>query len=88
MRQILAQPKVLVCNKNIGLIKKARRYRIRIRKGRLGNFKILAVETEEMPVLYIQKPCNLTGNIDYPNNASLPELDDKLPFLVRFYDAK
>ena len=41
-----------------------------------------------MPVLYIQKPCNLTGNIDYPNNASLPELDDKLPFLVRFYDAK
>lgn len=88
MGQILTQPKVFVCNKNIGLIKKARRYRIRIRKRRLENLKIFAVETEEMPVLNIQKPCNLTSNIDYPNNASLPELDDKLPFLVRFYDAK
>ena len=45
MGQILAQPKVLVCNKNIGLIKKARRYGIRVRKGRLENLKIFAVET-------------------------------------------
>lgn len=88
MGQILAQPKILVCNKDISIVKKACRNRIRVRKGRLENLKIFAVETEKMPVLYIQKPCSLTGNIDYPNNASLPELDDKLPFLVRFYDAK
>ncbi len=88
MGQILAQPKVLVCNKNIGLIKKARRYGIRVRKGRLENLKIFAVETEKMSVLDIQKPRNLTGNIDYPNNASLPELEDKLPLLVRLHNTK
>lgn len=88
MGQILAQPKILVCNKDISIVKKACRNRIRVSKRHLENIKILSIKAEKMSVLDIQKPRNLTGNIDYPNNASLPELDDKLPFLVRFYDAK
>lgn len=88
MRQIFTQPKILVCNKDISIVKKARRNRIRVSKRHLENIKILSIKAEKMSVLDIQKPRNLIGNIDYPNNASLPELEDKLPFLVRFYVAK
>lgn len=88
MGQIFAQPKILVCNKDISIVKKARRDRIRVSKRHLENIKILSIEAEKMSVLDIQKPRNLTGNIDYPNNASLPELEDKLPLLVRLHNTK